>query len=482
MDPVLQQAQLAAQMGDIGRAEGMAQAVLANRRNDIDAVLLLVRLAMATSRLPRAIELQTHAVQIVPRNAAGLRVDLANMLLDDLQPEKALVQFEKALKLDPGNLAAISGTAFVATMQNKDDRLRRILDPFLAQDAPPPETAFLCLKVLMADDRLDDAVAMGRRVVEAGPPVTQYLRSTWFELARALERRGDYPEAFEAATQGNALFAFPFDPDGHERWVDTLIETFSSERLAALPRPAETTDVPVFIVGAPRCGSTLTERVIHAHPDAYGIGEHMSLFRLATQMPARIGATTPYPHCVGELDAENVQTLADAYMEIIRPLAPQALRIANKDLGNTSHLGLISVLFPKSRIIHCRRDAVDTCLSCYMEPLPPGAVTFANDLTSLGQYYRQYERLMEHWRNTLDVPLLELDYETLVADQEATTRGIIEFCGLPWDDACLSFHEVRRTERTQSHDQVRKPLYGSSVGRAGRFGSLLDPLREALGR
>ncbi|MHC5114358.1 MAG: tetratricopeptide repeat-containing sulfotransferase family protein [Planctomycetota bacterium] len=481
MDPMLQQAQLAAQLGDIGRAEGIATAVLANRRNDLDAIMLLVRLAMATSRLPRAIELQSRAVEVQPRHA-GLRVDLANMYLDNLQIDKALVQFEKALKLEPANLQAISGTAFVASLQGKQDRLRRILAPSLAHEAPPPETAFLCIKVLVADGRLDDAVAMGRRVVAGEHPPTQYLRSTWFELARALEKNGDYPGAFEAATQGNAIFAYPFDADAHRRWVDALIETFTPELLASLPRPEEPTDVPVFLVGAPRCGSTLTERVIHAHPEAHGIGEHMSLFRMAGQISAKIGSMSPYPLCVRELQPEHVEALADEYMDAITPLAPLATRIANKDLGNVSHLGLIAVLFPKGRIIHCRRDAVDTCLSCYMEPLPPGAVTFANDLTALGTYYREYERLMEHWRTVLDVPMLDLDYETLVADQEATTRRIIEFCDLPWDDACLKFHEVRRAERTQSLDQVRKPLYGSSVGRAERFGALLDPLREALGR
>ncbi|MCP3904260.1 MAG: tetratricopeptide repeat protein [Planctomycetes bacterium] len=476
MDPMLQQAVLAFQLGDFARAEGLAQTVLVGQRNSVEAVLLLVELARVTGRIPRAIEFQVQAVQLQPKHV-GLRVNLANMYLDELRIDDALVQFEKALKIDPRDLTALSGTAFIASAQGKDERLRRILAPYLATEQPPPEMAFHCVKLLAQDDRLDDAIAMGQSVVEADHPDTPYLRSTWFELARALERRGDYAEAFEAATRGNAMFAHPFDPEVHHRWFDTIIDAFSAERLAGLPRPTEPSDMPVFIVGVPRCGSTLTERIIHAHPNAHGIGEHMSMFRLATQMPARIGAPSPYPQCVEWLDEPALDMLAGAYLEEIQALAPSADRIANKDLGNTMHLGLISVLFPRGRIIHCRRDAVDTCLSCYMEPLAPAAATFANDLTSLGAYYREHERLMDHWRATLDVPILDVDYETLVSDQDATSRRIIEFCGLPWDDACLPFHE-ERAERTQSLD----PIYATSVGRAERFGALLDPLREALER
>ena len=148
---------------------------------------------------------------------------------------------------------------------------------------------------------------------------------------------------------------------------------------------------------------------------------------------------------------------------------------------NYLHLGAIAALLPRARVVHCRRDALDTCLSCYLQdfanPLP-----FGPDLGHLGHHYREYERLMAHWARVLPLPLFELDYEELTADQEAVSRRLVEFCGLDWDERCLRFHETERTVLTSSALQVRQPMYRNSVGRWKRFEKHLGPLIEALGR
>jgi hypothetical protein len=148
---------------------------------------------------------------------------------------------------------------------------------------------------------------------------------------------------------------------------------------------------------------------------------------------------------------------------------------------NYLHLGLIAALFPRARVVHCRRDPVDTCLSCYFQHLvEPQA--FTPDLTFLGHYYREYERLMAHWARVLPLPVFELNYEELTADQEAVSRRLVEFCGLDWDDRCLRFHETQRTVLTPSALQVRQPMYRNSVGRWKRYEKHLGPLLEALGQ
>ena len=197
-------------------------------------------------------------------------------------------------------------------------------------------------------------------------------------------------------------------------------------------------------------------------------------------MSERIGSTLAYPQCTADLDANDVEMLSRSYLDAIVPLAPRADRIVNKDLGNHRHLGLIAVLFPNARIIHCRRDPLDTCLSCFMEPFPPHTSMFTSDLVHIGRYHRAYERLMRHWSAVLDLAFLDVEYETLVKDQGREIRRLVEFCGVPWHDACLRFHETKRHERTLSFDQVRRPMYDSSIGRAARFGRNLDPLRRAL--
>ncbi|MCP3904261.1 MAG: tetratricopeptide repeat protein [Planctomycetes bacterium] len=474
-----QQAWTALQRGDYLGAESAANTILARKRNDIHALVVLAQVALAAWRYPDAVELQTRAVKLDPKSAR-LRIDLANMQLEMGSLDKALMQFDKALKLEPRNLDAISGKAGIFSTQNKYERALRLLKPFMAGGSPPPEITWICLHLLVREKRYDEAIEIGRRVLDASPPEVMQVRTAWFELARAYERRGDTDAAFAAATRGNAMFAAPFDPAAVAARIDRIMATFTRERLASLPHPTTPTEVPVFIVGVPRCGSTLTERIIHAHPLAHGAGEHIAMFRITEEIAVRMGSAHPYPRCCEDLTQADVEALSAAYIEDIGASAPRVQRIANKDLGNYFHLGLIEVLFPRGRVIHCRRDVVDTCLSCYMEPLPPRMVPFASDLEMLGRYYREYERLMEYWRDVLEVPFLEVDYEALVNDQEATTRQIIDFCGLPWDDACLRFHEVRRAERTLSLDQVRKPVYRSSVGRAERFGAHLDPLRAAL--
>ncbi len=198
------------------------------------------------------------------------------------------------------------------------------------------------------------------------------------------------------------------------------------------------------------------------------------------EMPLRIESPSAYPACAADLTAEQIQSMSRSYLEEIEALAPRARRITDKALGNFHHLGLVNLLFPAGRVIHCRRDPLDTCLSCYLEPFMRGQCPPACNLRHLGLFYRQYERLMRHWQGVLDVRILEVDYEALVQDQEGMSRRIIEFCGLDWDDACLRFHETARRDRTLSYDQVRRPVYRSSVGRAERFGALLDPLRAAL--
>ena len=173
--------------------------------------------------------------------------------------------------------------------------------------------------------------------------------------------------------------------------------------------------------------------------------------------------------------------LGRTYADRVEAVAPGAKRIVDKQLGNYQMLGVIALLFPGARIIHCTRNPMDTCLSCYAQKLPPGTNTYASSLVHLGAFSRDMQHLMTHWCSVLSVPILEVRYEETVANVETVARSVIEFLGLPWDDACLHFHESRRTVLTLSADQVRRPIYTTSVGRAKRFGALLDPLREALG-
>jgi hypothetical protein len=225
----------------------------------------------------------------------------------------------------------------------------------------------------------------------------------------------------------------------------------------------------------------LVEQIIDAHPDAAGVGEIETLGQLIMEMPERLGTTLPWPDLLQETNERGLTEIAEAYLADLKARAPKGSKVVDKQLGNFIHAGMISLLFPKARIIHCTRDPMDLGLSIWTQKLPPGTNAFASDLKSIGQSWRLAQDLMEHWSGVLTYPMLDVNYEELVADLEGQTRRVLEFCGLPFDERCLRFWESGRTVLTLSSDQVRRPIYGSSVGRHAAWGGLLDGLRDGVG-
>jgi hypothetical protein len=258
------------------------------------------------------------------------------------------------------------------------------------------------------------------------------------------------------------------------------MRAFSKEALARRPRATQRSELPVFIACMPRSGSTLVEQVIHAHPRAFGAGESPLLLQAAAEMPALGGAGLPYPLCLDALDAAAVDRLATQHLRALAALAPGAARVTNKHLLNYLNLGLAAMLVPGARVIHVQRDPLDNGLACFMTSLSAGLMPWAGDLRHIGFAWRQYQRLMAHWRETLDIALLELRYEDLVDDSEAQIRRLVGFCGLDWDERCLRYWEAERVVLTPSYDQVRRPIFRSALGRWRRYEAFLGPLQDAL--
>jgi hypothetical protein len=202
--------------------------------------------------------------------------------------------------------------------------------------------------------------------------------------------------------------------------------------------------------------------------------------RLAEQMPECLGIDVRHPKCLEHLTQEAMDGLAGTYLDRLQTLSSTAARITDKMPYNFLLAGFIRLLFPDAPIIHCVRDARDTCLSCYFRNFLAVA-THANDLRSLGAYYAQYERLMRHWKATLRISMLDVRYEELVRDPEPISRSIVRYAGLDWDPDCLRFHESKRFMNTASYQQVRQPIYTKSAGRWKNYEQHLKPLIEELG-
>jgi hypothetical protein len=239
--------------------------------------------------------------------------------------------------------------------------------------------------------------------------------------------------------------------------------------------------VPVLIVGMPRSGTTLIEQILASHPKVFGADELRDLGEVIAAHCDLAPMPAVYPECIRDMPGEVLGRIGAVYAARLRRRAPAVERITDKMPANLLHLGLVHLALPNARIVHVRRDPIDTCWSCYAR-LFGGEQPFAYDLGELGRYYRRYQALMAHWRAVLPPgAMLEVDYEQVVDDLEEQARRIVAYCGLEWDEACLRFYETKRQVHTSSAAQVRRPIYRSSIGRWRPYRQWLGPLLNELG-
>jgi tetratricopeptide (TPR) repeat protein len=480
VDDVIRQAGDHLRAGRLGAAEALANRALAERRRHPDGLAVLGRVAMRRAQYDLAATCYREAL-LADKRRSDLHAELATANLARGRLPDALAGYERALKLRPDDDDALAGKAEVLERTGKRKRSIALLEGRIRGGRATPRMAVVHVRALQGEG--DDAAAVRSATEQlARPDVTGVARrALLLLLGRSHDRLGEVDRAFAAFREGNATAATPFDGDALARDCERLMQVFTPDALAALPRPDHGSRRPVLVFGMPRSGTTLIEQIIHAHPAAAGAGEIHDLAHLRRMMPGAMGTTTPYPECVRELDASAMETLAASYLGRLREHAPKADRIVDKSLENAECLGLAALLLPQASLIHARRHPLDTCLSCFMQDLSPQLHAYASDLGDLARFYRAHDRLMRHWRETLDVEMLEVDYEDLVADQATVSRRIIDHVGLAWDDRCLRFHEAKRDVSTASYDQVRRPIYATAVARHERYAAHLGPLRDGLG-
>ena len=295
------------------------------------------------------------------------------------------------------------------------------------------------------------------------------------------ENAGDYDDAFAHFAEAKRFSGSRFDPASQKEVFATLKRVFSEEFLEERKSWGDKSPRPVFIVGMPRSGTTLTEQILARHPEMAAGGELGDLGAIASSLGFRAVDAGAFAKRLPKLTMKETKELARRYLAVLDRVSLPAARVTDKMPHNFQHLGLVALLFPNARIIHCRREPLDTCVSCYTTQLRAHIHGYASDLSTLGGYYREYAGLMQHWRRVLPLPVYELDYERLIEDPETESRRIVEFVGLSWDPACLAPQESGLPVNTQSRTQVRQPIYGSSVGRWRRYEKHLGPLKAALG-
>jgi tetratricopeptide (TPR) repeat protein len=302
-----------------------------------------------------------------------------------------------------------------------------------------------------------------------------------FAVAKTYERRGRYDTAFGQFQNANRIKArlYPFDAGRHGELVDRIMATFTPELFEQRRGFGVDDDRPVFIVGMPRSGSTLVEQILSSHPDVSGLGEHPEMLEIMRELPGLVGDGQPAPECCSALSVELSRELARRYRAGMPGPGENAARVCDKMLGNFLRLGLIALLFPRARVVHCVRNPLDTCVSCFTQDFAQG-LRFTTDLGHLAAFHRSYRALIAHWRRVLPLPILDVRYESLVEDPAAVSRELVEFCELPWDVACLKPHLRQGDVATASVWQARQPIYTNSIERWRRYAEYLGPLIDGL--
>lgn len=467
--------------------ERAATEQLKRRSRDPDALRAMGRIEMARARYDLAGQWYERAIAAAPKHA-GLRCMFGNSLLIRGRYRDALAAFEHAERLQPGWDQATAGRGDALERMGRTDRAIALIEPWVKRGDATPGMVGVLVRAYERERRADDVIALVGHAIESMnglPPSTR--RAMHLARGRAHERVGDVDAAMADYRDGNAIDAPPFDPDDVRR-RHAAIAMFLERPLpdGDSAAPADLGAGLTFVFGMPRCGSTLVEQILHAHPQGFGGGETHDLMHLAMAIvPRAAGRPGPWWELLPSLPLPLRVQLAEAYIERARGRAADGRRrdaicIADKSLENHELVGFIRWMLPGARMIHVERDPVDICLSCWSQDLDPKLHPYVARLEDLAAYFRSYADLMVASHAAAGDAMLKLPWAELVADPEPWIRRLLDAAGLPFDEAALRPHEARREVGTISAAQVARPIDRGALGRAERFGPRLDSLRAAL--
>jgi tetratricopeptide (TPR) repeat protein len=412
-------------------------------------------LAMAHYR--RALELMPDYAEV--HNNLGVTLRLSG------HTAHAEASCRRALELEPTLMAALAALGEMAADRGEFDRAEQLLRSVVAK-APNNVEAWISLgrlrKMTPADtDWLQAALRLLDRPLRPRERISLH-----YALGKYFDDTGDFERAFSYYRQANEItldHAPAHDRQQAREATDHLMRRFDRVRVSTLSRSGDPSTRPVFIVGMPRSGTSLAEQIIASHRCVFGAGE-----------------LTYWERAANITDAAKLSELAHSYLQLLSRRSPEADRVVDKMPMNFMSLGAIHAALPNARIIHMQRHPIDTCLSIYFQDFGSN-MPYANDLDDLANFYREYLRLMRHWRETLDPGvLLDIRYEALVGEQEKWSRRMIEFLGLTWDARCLDFHRTDRSVVTASKWQVRQKINTTSIERWRHYEKHLGPLLPLL--
>ena len=392
----------------------------------------------------------------------------------------ALEHYREALRLKPDFMAAVLGATEMLDRLGQAETARKQLQPFADRRSRDVYIAIAWASLASNDNERRESIANLEGLLTDKKVSQNVRRRIYFRLGALYDAMQSYDIAFENYRQGNGLVRGG-DHAESLQGIEKLIDAFNPQNFRSLPRATNASDLPVFIVGLPRAGKTLVEEMLASHPRVTGAGELADVTSIMHAIEKDTGKD--FPLGIDTLPVGKLDEYANEYLARREAGAFQgAARVVDTMPGNFQYLGLIRMLFPRAHIIHCRRDPLDQCLECYFKNFLRGYnYAYTSSLDDLACMYTHYSRLMRHWKETLALPLLEVRYEALVQQPEATCRELLGFVGLDWDPRCLDFHQPGKSQVMKARE-IHEPVHTRFIGRWKNYEQHLQPLRDGLTR
>ena len=458
-----QQGTQAMKAEQFGIARGLLEKALKHDKDNPDIMGRLAQLNLVIWDTNAALEYSRKALKRRPNHPDTLLV-LSQCYFQLGDAAKMHDALDKAIAWDPSHGACTHAKVMAHINSGEPGLASEVLDRY--EQHGEPDTLILMArgKLARTEKRYDDAIGFFGQILEQEHASDRHKRSARFELGHCYDAKGEYDTAFEYFRIANGGHL-----PGKVLHAPSMIEQWSRERLDTLPAAQTGSHRPVFIVGMPRSGTTLTEQILAAHPEVACVGEAPTL----GNQYKRKGP--------GSLTGDDVVAYTDEYLKMLDDrVGSEASRVVDKHMGMERTLGLISKMFPEAKVIHCMRDPIDSCLSAYFQNFGTN-VNYSRDLRMIGEQYVAHRQVMDYWYETLDIEIMPNRYEELVADFEPRARQLIDHIGLDFHEDCLNFHESTALVSTASSVQVRSPIYQSSKQRWRNYEQYLGPLIEALG-
>jgi len=500
--------------GRLEEAERLYREVVRDHPDNVDALRMLGRVALSAGRNADAERLFRRAIKLAP-DFAGALTDLGRVLKEQNQFEEAIECFGKVIDLEPENpqahfqLASTLAPAALTYRAIESYRKALALQPKFPgaslglghvlktvgeqEEAiaayrecislrPDNGESYWSLANLKTYRLTDDDVAAMEKSLEKPDLTSQSRVNFLYALAKAHEDREDFEGAWDYYRKGNETQRMleKYDPVQTEVLHDSVIDVFTADFLSETQAEGNPDPSPIFIVGLPRSGSTLIEQILASHSMVEGTSELPYVGRVATSLNRNRADGINYPEAMRELEDIHLRTLGQQYLDLAAMHRTEGkARFVDKMPNNFPAVGFLHLILPNAKIIDARRHPLDACLSCYRQLFAKGQ-TFTYDLIDIGEYFLEYERMMDHWHAVLPGKVLTLQYEEVVGNFEAQVRRLLEHCELPFEEGCLRFYETERPVRTASSEQVRQPIHSRSIGFWKNYESRLGELQEVL--